>query len=280
MPIDRLPTTGPPQQASQRPWPCWVSLAGSLLIGISFVLPWTELLGRAPTGWQLFTQTSELLERLEQAKKPLDRLPSRPVEADLPEPRPAEPQRQRPGRFPQGRPGPRLPAPRLREARELKVNAPGSTLAGRVNGDRIQGARDRLGQARSQVDQTVSLTHDILLYAQLAMLLLLVTALLPGVRLLVTQHAAALGLSVLMGIAGLAFTGSAVVLFVDLGQLEVLGQPIPLQSGFWSATLGCSIMGIAGSILIWRPQQRHLLAVVLLPSVVWTAYFAHLLGVV
>jgi len=274
----------PGQQGPERPWPSWVALAGSLLVGVSFVLPWTELLDRKPTGWQLLARSSELLEHLDQAKQRRDRLPSLP-QARLPESAPPEQELPKPGLAEPGRlPGPRLPRPRIPASRLGESGQPESgaqrpTLPGRATGERIQEAQDRPGEAHSQLDETASLIHDIVRYAQLAMVLLLATAALPAVPLLATQRLPALGLNVLIGLAGLAFTGSCAILSHYLGNLELLGRTVPLQSGFWVATVGCAILGITASILVWQSRQRYVLAVVLLLPLVWTAYFAYLLGI-
>jgi hypothetical protein len=200
----------------------WIGLVGTALVGVSLALPWTELIQREPTGWDLMSTSERLINdlddfrqaragRIETRKEFVANVKDRPI----PE--------------------------RLKQRTGLRVRAQVEA--------RVEETQEQVEVRREQADESLATVKSILRYTQLPFVMLLVAGSLPLIGFAVSNRRVSAVLALLTGVAAGALTVMLVIVACCVAGLELFGAAIPLKAGFWSATTGTTILAVTG---IWR----------------------------
>lgn len=100
---------------------------------------------------------------------------------------------------------------------------------------------------------TFDLTDSILIYTRWGLIALLATAAAQLVPVVVRSGPGFHTLfGLFTGILGSVFTGTLVILIFYLDQVELLGEKLPLLSGYWSATAGVAVLALSGLLSVGK----------------------------
>jgi len=232
-----------PTAASPIRWPAWIALGATVLIGLSMLLPWTQLRGRSITGLDLIRQSEDLLGQLDLARRGRSAQQERREQIDE--------------TLPPRRDGPL--------ARRLAPEARQRPLV------------DRVEQAREQVKEYAELTERILAYVRIGAIAILVVALLPVAWVLLPFKGVRATCGTACGLVGFALLGTLLLLTWYLSGLELFGKSLPLLAGWWSLVAGTLVLAIPAGVWAACTNWRLFLPIELLPAVAWCAWFGRIL---
>ncbi|GIW81248.1 MAG: hypothetical protein KatS3mg105_3055 [Gemmatales bacterium] len=138
--------------------------------------------------------------------------------------------------------------------------------------------KSKLDQKRAEVEATTEMIRSIVQYTRWGLMALLITALVqivpPSRRWSATMYTV---FGMVAGVLGVAFAGTLMALFFYLNGIQLLGQPIFLRAGYWSATAGTMLLAVAGFAATTRKNWFLVVPIPLLVGGAWTVYFASLL---